>query len=56
MDHPKMYLGDQGGKMIVDGAEGWYMSEDRYMRAAVDSFEQISQNIPNTCQLIARPP
>ena len=26
IDQPKIYLGDKVGKIIVDRAEGWYMS------------------------------
>ena len=37
MDQPKIYLGDKVGKIIVDGAEGWYMYEEKYVGAAVDN-------------------
>ena len=31
---------DHVGNIIVDGSEGWYMSEEKYVRAAVDNVEQ----------------
>ena len=40
MEQPKLYLGDQVGQMIVYGAEGWYMSADKYVRYAVENVEQ----------------
>ena len=45
MDHPKIYLGDQVGKMIVDGEEGWYMSAEKYVISAVENVEQNLENI-----------
>ena len=39
MDHPKIYLGDQVGKMIVDGEEGWYIYAEKYVRADVENVE-----------------
>ena len=39
MDQPKIYIGDQVRKMIVDKAEGWYMSAEKYVRATVDNVK-----------------
>ena len=40
--------------MIVDGAEGWYMSVEKYVRDAVDNFEQnlakSNQRLPTGCK------
>ena len=40
MGQTKIYFGDQVGKMIVYGPEGWYISSDKYVRAAVDNVEK----------------
>ena len=54
MDQPKIYLQDQFCKMIVDGAEGWYMSAEKYVRSAVDNVEQniskSNQRLPTRCK------
>ena len=54
MDQTKIYLGDQLGKMIVDGAEGWYMYVENYVRAAVENVEQniskYNQHLPTRCK------
>ena len=55
MEKPKIYLGEKVVKMILDRAEGWYMSAEKYVRVAVEKVEKISQNITNACQLVARP-
>ena len=39
IEHPKIYLRDQVGKMFMDGAEGWYISAEKYVRAAVENIE-----------------
>ena len=31
IEQTNIYLGAKFGKMIVDGAEGWYMSADKYV-------------------------
>ena len=40
IEHPKIYLRDQVGKMFMDGAEGWYISAEKYVRAAVENIQQ----------------
>ena len=45
MDQHKIYLGDQVWKMIVDGTKDLYMSEEKYVKAAVDSVENKSRKI-----------
>ena len=56
IEHPKIYLGYQVGNIIVDGEEGWYMSEEKYVRSAVENAEKKiakpSQHYPH----VARPP
>ena len=40
--------------MIVDGAEVWYMSVEKYVRAAVENVEQnlerSNQRLPTRCK------
>ena len=54
MDQPEIYLGDQVWNMIVDGAEVWYMSTEKYVRAAVENVEQnlekYNQRLPTRCK------
>ena len=54
MDQPKIYIGDQVGKMIVDKAEGWYMSAEKYVRASVENVQQnlakYNQRLPTRCK------
>ena len=54
MEHPKIYLGDQFGNMIVYGAEFWYVSAEKYVKAAVENVEQniekSNQRLPNSCK------
>ena len=54
MDQPEIYLGAHFGKMILDGAEVWYMSTEKYVRAAVENFEQnlakSNQRLPTQCK------
>ena len=56
MEEPKIYLGDQVGKMIVYGLEGWYISAEKYGRAAVEKVEQniakSNQRLPNRCKTL----
>ena len=40
MDQPEIYLRSQVRNIIVDGAEGWYMAAEKYVRADVDNVEQ----------------
>ena len=54
IDHSKIYLRGQLGNIIVDVAEGWYMSAEKYVRAAVDNVEQnlakSNQRLPTRCK------
>ena len=38
-DQPEKYLGSQVVNIIVYGAEGWYMSAEKYVRATVDNVK-----------------
>ena len=53
MYQTEIYLGNQVGNMIVDRAEGWYMSADNYVRVAVENVEKnlakYSQCFPTCC-------
>ena len=42
MEKPKIYIRVQVINIIVDGAEGWYMSAEMYVR---DDVENVEQNI-----------
>ena len=37
---PDMYLGAQLGTMEFDGVEGWYISSEKYVRAALENIEK----------------
>ena len=54
IDKPDIYLGAQVGNMIVDGADGWYMSADNYVGAAIENVEQnltkSNQRLPTGCK------
>ena len=54
MEHPKIYIGDQFGNMIVYEAEFWYVSAEKYVKAAVENVEQniekSNQRLPNCCK------
>ena len=54
MEQPKIYLRAQVRKMIVERAEGWYMSVDKYVSAAVENVEQniakSNQHFPTCCK------
>ena len=54
MEQLKMNIGDQVGNMILDGVEGWYMSAEKYVRAAVENVEQnlekSNQRLPTCCK------
>ena len=55
IDQPEIYLGAQLVNIIVDGEEGWYMSVEKYVRAAVDnvehSFAKSNQRLPTCCNI-----
>ena len=54
IEQPEIYLGEQSGKMIVYGLEDWYMSAEKYVRAAVESIEKnfakSNQYLPTSCK------
>ena len=56
MEQLKINIGDQVGNMILDGVEGWYMSAEKYVRAAVENVEQNLEESNQRYQLVARPP
>ena len=45
IEQSKIYHGDHFVKMIVDGAAGWYMSEEKYVRPSVENVEQKIEKI-----------
>ena len=54
MDQLKIYIGDQFGKIILDGVEFWYMSAKKYVRFVVENVEQnlskFNQHLPTRCK------
>ena len=54
IDKPDVYLRAQLDKMSVDGFEGWTMSSEKYVKAAIENIEQTlaktSQCLPIKCQ------
>ena len=54
MEQTKIYLVAQVIHMIVYGAECWYMSAEKYVRAAVENVEQnlakYNQILPTCCK------
>ena len=54
MEQLKIYLGDQIRNMIVYRAESWYMSTEKYARAAVENVEKniakSNQHLPTRCK------
>ena len=51
---PDMYLGATLSVMEDDGIQGWCMSSDKYVKAAVENVEQemarVSQRLPSKCR------
>ena len=51
---PDIYLGAQLDKMSVDGFEGWTMSSEKYVKAAIENIEQMlaesNQRLPIKCR------
>ena len=39
--HPEVYLGAQLNNMTVDGFEGWTMSSQKYVKAAINNVEEV---------------
>ena len=54
IDKPDVYLGAQLDKMSVDGFEGWTMSSEKYVKAAIENLEQTlaesNQRLPIKCR------
>ena len=50
---PKVYLGAQLDTMTVDGFDGWTMSSQKYVKAAIDNMEEVlaktSQRLLTKC-------
>ena len=51
--HPKVYLGAQLDTMTIDGLDGWTMSSQKYVKAAIDNMEEVlgrtNQRLPAKC-------
>ena len=54
IDKPDIYLGAQLDRMLVDGFEGWTMSSEKYVKAAIENIEQMlaesNQRLPTKCR------
>ena len=54
IEPPDMYLGAMLSVMEDDGIQGWCMSSDKYVKAAVENVEQelarVSQRLPTKCR------
>ena len=54
IEPPDMYLGATLYIMEVDGIQGWCMSSDKYIKAAVENVEQelawANQRLPSKCR------
>ena len=54
IDKTDVYLGAQLDKMSVDGFEGWTMSSEKYVKAAIKNIEQTlaesNQRLPIKCR------
>ena len=50
---PEVYLGAQLDTMTVDGFDGWTMSSQKYIKAAIDNVEEVlaktNQRLPTRC-------
>ena len=50
---PEIYLGAQLDTMTVDGFDGWTMSSQKYVKAAIDNVEDVlaktDQRLPTKC-------
>ena len=50
---PEVYLGAQLNTMMVDGFDGWTMSSQKYVKAAIDNTEEVlartDQRLPTKC-------
>ena len=51
---PEVYLGAQPIAMTVDGFDGWTMSSQKYVKAAIDHVEEVlgrtNQRLPTKCR------
>ena len=51
IDKPDVYLRAQLDKMSVDGFEGWTMSSEKYVKAAIENIEQmLAESNPIKCR------
>ena len=54
IDKPDVYLGARLDKMSVNGFEGWTMSSEKYVKAAIENIEQMlaesNQRLPIKCR------
>ena len=54
IEPPDIYLGAQLDTMVVDGMEGWTMSSEKYVKAAVENVEselqKTGQRLPTKCR------
>ena len=54
IEPPDMYLGATLSIMEDDGIQGWCMSSDKYIKAAVENVEQklarVNQRLPSKCR------
>ena len=54
IDKPDVCLGAQLDKMSVDGFEGWTMTSEKYVKAAIENIEKTlaesNQRLPTKCQ------
>ena len=50
---PEVYLGEQLNTMTVDGFDGWTMSSQKYIMAAIDNVEEVlaksDHRLPTKC-------
>ena len=55
IDKPDVYLGAQLDRMSADGFEGWTMSSEKYVKAAIENIEQMlaesNQHLPTKCRI-----
>ena len=54
IEPPDMYLGATLSVMEDDGIQGWCMTSDKYVKAAVENVEQelarVNQRLPSKCR------
>ena len=54
IEAPSDYLGAVLGQMDIDGKTSWYLSSEKYVKSAIENFEQIlqksDQKLPSKCK------